>query len=303
MKTHPHPLPPGDTTLSLLTLNVWGLRLGPWSIARDIDDRIRLISRHLSDCLPDVVVMQEVWCERIARHFVTTLRYPYYSYHPCRRAIKGHLGNGLLMMSRKPILEEGVQSFSAFTRPDEYFANKGFQWIQVESGAGQVLIVHTHLGAGRKPIHLLRRLHQMEEMLSWIRTTPLPLVLAGDFNMGENSPEYMFMRNWLSQQYDESEDTYRRHNPGKAGHTFFVDRSYANPSAHCRNDRIDYIFAAGSKRHRSNLRSLDSRIVLDFPEEHLSDHVGVLTTVAVTRKTTIDALFPSPAEPAGLPQL
>jgi endonuclease/exonuclease/phosphatase family metal-dependent hydrolase len=236
-----------------------------------------------------------VWCDTIARHFVKSLHYRYFSHLPCRRRLKGHLGNGLLLLSRKPITEEGAYSFSWYTRPDEFFANKGFQVVQLETPAGFLYVVNTHLGAGKKPKDILGRMTQLEELLLFIRTLPSnhPTLLAGDFNFGEHAPEYTYLRTWMKDSCEESQDTYRCSNPGRPGHTFFIDRSYASkPSAHHRDGRIDYIFSLASKHNRSTIEIVDSQVVLNHPDEHLSDHAGVMTTLSVARKPTIEQFVP-----------
>lgn len=283
--------------LSVLSLNVWGLRIGSWSIARNVDDRIRLICRHLQELKPDVVLLQEVWCDRIAEHLVKTTAYRYYSYEPMRRLFKGRLGNGLLMLSRLPITEEHTHAFTTYTCPHEFLANKGFQLAQVESPCGFMHIVNTHLGAGKRSVDVVRRMKQLEELLSAVGALPRrnPVVMAGDFNMNENSPEYHYLRSWMNDRWDdECHDTFRRRHSDDAGHTFFVHRSYAKkPSLHDRDERIDYIFSLTSKRSRMSLSISDSTVVMDDPVEHVSDHAGLMTTFEWTRRATIDEILPT----------
>jgi endonuclease/exonuclease/phosphatase family metal-dependent hydrolase len=285
------------TRLSVLTLNVWGLRIGPWSIARNVDNRILLIGRHLQQLNPDVVALQEVWCDRIAAHLIKANAYRYYAYKPMRRFFKGRLGNGLLMLSRLPITEEYTHPFTTHTCPDEFFANKGYQLVQVETPCGFIHIANTHLGAGKRPADVMRRIRQLEELLTGVGSLSRrhPVIMAGDFNMNENSPEYSYLRSWMNDRWDdECDDTFRRRHPEVSGHTFFVNRSYTKkPSIHDRDERIDFIFSLTSKRSRMSLSISDSRVVMDDPEELVSDHAGLMTTIELKRRATIDEILPT----------
>ncbi len=284
------------TILSILTLNVWGLKIGPWSIARNVNDRIRRISRDVHDLQPDVVAFQEVWCDTIARFLVTSMRYPYFSYRPQRKKLKGRLGNGLLVLSKFPILEEKGAAFSCFTRPDEFFANKGFLLTQIETPGGIFYLLNTHMGAGRNPSDTCRRMKQLEEMLTEANglSRHFPIFLAGDFNFNEDSPEYSYLRSWMNSNWDEKGlDTFRHIHPDEKGHTFFMERSYVKErSTHDRDERLDYVFTLISKRNRCSVKIKSSDIVLNDANHPISDHAGLMTTVVLRHKATIEEIIP-----------
>ncbi len=284
-----------SSKISVLTFNVWGLRVGRLSIARNVDARMEAIMEHIKLLNADVIALQEVWCDTIAGYFLQNLKYPYHYYAPNRKKIKGRYGNGLMFLSKFPILEQHVLAFSDHTRFDEYFANKGALMIQIETDGGRVNLFNTHLGAGKKISHMHYRMYQMEELQHFIRSVPRrqPVVLAGDFNFNPGSLEYILLKQWVKRYFNEiSFDAYQSVHPAKSGHTYFLNRSYGtHPVIHNQDERIDYTFALCSKENRSSLTVAESDTVLDFPEEPLSDHCGVMTQLTVTRKSTLDDVF------------
>lgn len=284
--------------LSVLTYNVWGLKVGRLHIAKNIDRRIRAMVSHIRALNADVIALQEVWCDTIASYLCHHLDFPYFYYEPNRHVWKGRIGNGLMILSKHPILEQHTMSFSDHTRADEYFASKGAQMIQIETSAGKMNIVNTHMGSGKKIKHIERRMLQLSELQQFIRNFPLkqPIVLAGDFNFNPDSIEYYQMQLWIRRYFDDgSGDTYAMTNREKNGHTFFLNRSYERrPTVHDQDERIDYLMTLCSKQNRSDLEIASARIVLDNPNEPLSDHCGVLVNLKLRRKSTLEEVLQQP---------
>lgn len=284
--------------LSVLTYNVWGLKVGRWHIAKNIDHRIRAMIAHIRQLNPSVIALQEVWCDTIAAYLHRHLGFPYFYYEPYRHLWKGRIGNGLMMLSKYPILEQHTMRFSGHTRADEYFAAKGAQMIQIETPAGKMYMVNTHLGSGKKTKHIERRMLQLSELQQFIRNFPLkqPAVLAGDFNFNPESMEYFQMQTWIQRHFnDGSGDTFFMTNPGKNGHTFFLNHSYERrPTIHDRDERIDYVMTLCSKENRSDIEILSAKVVLDNTDEPLSDHCGVLANFMLRRKHTLEEVLRQP---------
>ncbi len=283
--------------LSVLTFNAWGLKLGVFPIACSVDERIRRIAEEVNRLHPDVAAFQEVWTEKSARRLMNSLDYGYYSYHPGRKMLKGALGNGLLFFSRYPIVEEHMHTFTRYTEWYEYFAAKGVLMIRIETPHGFIQLFNTHLGSGKLPVHIQNRQKQLHELQRYISlfSRRYPSMLAGDLNIDPDMREYGQLTGWMLDTFnDSSQDTYGSLHPASKGHTFFKNRSYKRPSSrHDQDERIDYIFILRSKENRSHVDLIHSEVVLNHPENPLSDHCGLLTTFEITRKKTLPDMMHS----------
>ena len=62
---------------------------------------------------------------------------------------------------------------------------RGLAYVEVETGPGGMILANTHLG--RSPEE---RVAQAEYVADWLGAQTLPTILAGDFNMRTDSPEY-----------------------------------------------------------------------------------------------------------------
>jgi endonuclease/exonuclease/phosphatase family metal-dependent hydrolase len=287
-----------SSTISVLTFNVWGLKIGRIKLARRIQARIQAAVGSIRDLNPDVVALQEVWCDTIAKYFFDHLGYRYYAYLPNKKRLKGRMGNGLMFLSKFPILEQKILEFSEYTRFDEYFSAKGALMIQIETGRGKVNIVNTHLGAGKRITHIHQRMYQTEELQHFMRSLPRqqPLILAGDFNFNPDSMEYILLKQWFRRYFDEDlPDTYQAIHPSSSGHTFYLNRSYGqDPEIHNQEERIDYIFSLSRKENRSSVALRSCDVVMDIPQAPLSDHCGVMAQWAISPKITVENIFHNP---------
>lgn len=69
-----------EDILRVLSLNTWMLRTPFGDIAKDIDDRIKLMPRAIAEEGPDVIVLQEVWNQTIRQRLIDHFRdlgFPY----------------------------------------------------------------------------------------------------------------------------------------------------------------------------------------------------------------------------------
>ncbi len=283
------------TSLSVLSFNTWGLQVGAVSIARSVSERIRRIAGEINSLQPDVVAFQEVWTEESAHKLMTLMDYPYFSYHPARRAIRGNVGNGLLFFSRYPIVEEHQFTYTRYTQWFEFFSNKGVLMIKIETSAGYIQLFNTHLGSGKKPLHTAQRLGQINELQKYILqfTKQYPSLLLGDLNFNPSMKEYGLFRQWINDHFtDRCLDTFADVNPDSPGFTFYKQRSFKRIiSKHDQDERIDYIFALKSKENRCTIDTVDSAVVLDQAVNPLSDHCGVMTTFEITRRKTLNDIM------------
>lgn len=197
--------------LSVMTYNVKGL---PWPIARGRPEALANIAAHLADMReggvqPAVVVLQEAFVSRAKaigdkagyRYQATGAGIPRASEpssrrFPLRRLNRGpQLDSGLLVLSDYPIVDIKAAAFpeSACAGLD-CFAAKGVVLVTLEMpGKGRVQVATTHLnsrGASMAPTRESARAYREQvdflcEFLGSERDASIPLVLAGDFNLGD----------------------------------------------------------------------------------------------------------------------
>jgi endonuclease/exonuclease/phosphatase family metal-dependent hydrolase len=270
-----------------MSFNVWGLHVGGLTLAEDIDGRLEAMVHPIRDLNPDIIAFQEVWSDAIWRHLVKHLDYPFFAYRPNRGWVRGHLGNGLLVLSRFPLARERVRRFSALTRTQEILASKGAMLVDLVTPQGPVTLINTHLGSGFTARMAKRRVMQLQELFEWTADIPRenPVILAGDLNLNPYSKNYEFLCEWIEGRYDGvSGDTFRQANPATSGYTYYRSRSRGRKGTDACGlaERLDYIFVLCSPESTVRIAVLESAVVLDVPKSPLSDHCGVLTRMAIT---------------------
>lgn len=199
--------------LSVMTYNVKGL---PWPIARGRPQALTTIAERLADMReggvqPAVVVLQEAFVSRAKRigdeagyrYKATGAGIPGASRpssrrFPLRRLNREpQLDSGLLVLSDYPIVDVRSAAFPSNACAGlDCFAAKGVVLVTVEiPGKGKVQVATTHLnsrGASMAPSKETVRAYREQvaflcEFLGKERDSSIPLVLAGDFNLGNTA--------------------------------------------------------------------------------------------------------------------
>lgn len=172
----------------LLSLNIWDLPVGfPGH------DRARRRAR-LLEALPaagaDVILIQEAFVPGFKLALARTLAgYSSDAFLEVRRRVRWlpmDGSGGLVTFSRIPIIRSHYQPFRSWSgmRPDERIGRKGVLWCELETAAGRILVGNTHLYAGCGAREARVRAMQTRGLLRQLdRLPPLPVVVAGDFNM------------------------------------------------------------------------------------------------------------------------
>lgn len=263
------------TRLRLATLNVWGHV--DW-IGRHGEARMRSIAEQMGALDLDAIAIQEVWTEAWRAILVDG----------GRRAGLVHVwhndetvgGSGLLVLSRRPIVDADFQPFSVCGLPEridhgDYYSGKGFALLQLESGGRPWLLANTHLVAQYAPdeedLYRGQRVGQLVELSAAVAESRLPVVALGDFNMREASGLYDIWTGLsgvrdVAVELDHRQPTVLRDNP------------YRGPAAE--DERIDYGFVRDGAAARWRPRAVDR--VFDGPrrfggeEGADSDHAGLL---------------------------
>jgi endonuclease/exonuclease/phosphatase family metal-dependent hydrolase len=154
------------------------------------------------------------------------------------------------------------------TARGEYFLKRGWASVDAQLRGETIRFVTTHLEAGTPPDARTVQTLQMGQLLGGPARTPLPVVMAGDFNARPGSPTYELAR------AGGFEDAWTRAHPGgppgaTCCHALLLD----DPSDELRS-RIDLILTRGE------IDVASAAIVGDFTAGRWpSDHAGVVATL------------------------
>lgn len=181
--------------LSALSFNVAGVPLvyAGWARRRDA------IARRLRASSYDLVALQEVWLERDAEFLRRGSGLP----HHARLTGEGLLGDGLLILSRFPILQTRRLTFRC--RPPslsilhraEFLAAKGAVLARVQTPWGSLDVYDVHLAADYPSVSNREvRLAQLFELFLMIErhSSGRAFVILGDLNSQAGDPEYVLLR-------------------------------------------------------------------------------------------------------------
>ena len=291
-----------------MTYNAWGLKIGPFSIAKDYQKRIYSLPSEIYQINPDIIFLQEIWKKSDRCYLISELKkrgwhYSFYKsdLHPSIKKLPWlgqiFLGNGLLIISKYPIdLEKTVvHSFSTHTAREEIFTRKGALYCEINvTGIGKVGCINTHLGSidfFQKKFQYSekqKRSHQKQiyELTQFIKNQQqsIPLFIGADLNISDHQNHL----SWFPNPADEYikfvtelnlTDSYRLLHPINQGTTYSNKNSYKKDS-HGPEGRLDYLFHANIEK---KLIPEFSEIIFNNPikknneDFYLSDHFGILT--------------------------
>lgn len=245
--------------LRVATLNVWAL---PWPLAETPSARVRAIGRELSVLELDAIGFQEVWTPKARRLLIQAGRragLPHF-WHP-----DSTLQGGLLVLSRHPIRRASFQAFTLRGHPErplqgDYFGGKGYAHLSLRVGDRNFSLIDTHLHARYRSTaaHEYRshRTGQIVQAALALREIREPLIVLGDFNLRERTPEYEVLMGLsglrdVAAELDRREATVQASNPYRLG-TAKPDR------------RVDYVFVRDGEQTQFSPRSIQRRFAEPF---------------------------------------
>ncbi len=273
--------------LRVATLNTWAL---PWPLAKTPSARVRAIGQELSRLDLDAIGFQEVWTPKARRLLIEAGRSAglLQAWHP-----QSTLQGGLLLLSRHPIRSAGFEAFALRGHPErplqgDYFGGKGYAHLSLRVGDRDISIVDTHLQA-RYPsdaTHEYRshRTGQVVQAALALRGIREPLIVLGDFNFRERTPEYRVLTGLsglrdVAAELDCREATVQASNPYRRGRT--------KP-----DKRVDFVFIRNGERaaftSRSIRRSFVEPFLLEGDVASHSNHAGLVAEL------DLDTGVPSP---------
>jgi len=155
------------------SFNAWLLPFG----ADDLDERLERMGPAIDALEPDIICLQEVW---LSDHFLSFAEAVDH-----RLPNTATSGGGLAILSRWPVREAMFEEYPSSTAPGfiEWLARKGFLTAIVETPAGPLRVVNTHLAFDFDAVHR-NNSEQLPILLEGLAPqTDLPLVLCADLNI------------------------------------------------------------------------------------------------------------------------
>lgn len=250
--------------LKILTFNAGGVPfVSPLSNRKK---RFEDIARRLNKSDYDLVFLQEVWMKRDLKIFTEQSGYPYAAHVNSSMLF----GNGLVVLSRFPVLETRVYTFTA-AEPfhdfldGDFWAAKGVLAARLDVGGRALDVYNTHLVAntsGRE--HIALRHTQLYDLAGAVAdfSKGRPFVLAGDFNFPPVYDGHKILTRLLG-----AWDVCDGNGPGACSGTD-VD------------GRLDYIFLSRHFAEEAILaQDTDFRWERSYPHFKYSDHQGFTATL------------------------
>src|SRR5260370_15034888 len=180
-------MPFGDShnvDLRVVSFNVWGLPA--WMNGASVD-RYPLIARQLELLRPDLVLLQEVWTKEAAASAPAGAEW---SAAWSSGQANFFRENGLLTISRHPILGGEFHPFHASALPDSLVKKRALKVTIELSGGLRLNVWNVHLQAGGADAV---RSRQIAELVRWVNAAQdgqIADLVAGDFNCTPDSPQY-----------------------------------------------------------------------------------------------------------------
>jgi endonuclease/exonuclease/phosphatase family metal-dependent hydrolase len=273
---------PRRSVLRVATLNAWSVPLA----SRDVERRMGRVGARLPDLDVDLVAFQEVWTDAAREILVAAGRAAGLDRAWHNPGTLG--GSGLLVLSRRPFWGARFERFWLRGLPlrlqhGDYWGGKGFVRLRLETEAGPVVILDTHLHARYGPDHAREyrgvRTGQAVQLAAALREDGEPVIALGDFNVREGSPEHAVLMG-LAGWTDAAAALGRRQDTVLEPHPY-------RGAGHEGSERIDYVFCRPGRRAtarpRAIRRILDEPIEIDGREAAYSDHAGLRAEVEIAR--------------------
>jgi len=262
----------------IATLNTWGL---PRPFSNHPAERLRSIGARLGSLSLDAIAFQEVWTAGARRRLQRAGRDAGLRHGWGPDASVG--GSGLLVLSRWPILSSRLRAYSLRGHPEalnhgDYYGHKGYAWLRLDTPAGPLSLIDTHLHAryasDARHEYVPQRVGQIVELALGTRRVTDPLITAGDFNFTDQHVEHRLLTDLtglrdVARELGNAQPTVTRRNPLRSSHK--PDR------------RIDYVFARDGDHAHVLAKSVE-RIFDEPPPPPLrgySDHAGVLAELEI----------------------
>jgi endonuclease/exonuclease/phosphatase family metal-dependent hydrolase len=298
--------------VKVVTYNTALLSFALGSLEKEFDEKIperrAALPAQLQATGADVILLQEVWTLESRDLLIEGFRsvgYDQFAYsdrNPFHRPVKGRFGNGLLTVSRLPIVEQQFQHFTANTRPKEYPLAKGVLRARVQVGAALVDVYNTHLGAmsmyRKDPTvytaHAVKgHRRQMLTLVKFLERDAgqpgaVPRLIGGDFNQHFNvwnrkTHRYIPRKSRFYRQLTEAlglRDAYAATHGGELPVEGF-EKTFHKVGPKDRPETLDYLFADAALRPVATELLFREPVEVGSGKAMLSDHYAVAATFEV----------------------
>jgi endonuclease/exonuclease/phosphatase family metal-dependent hydrolase len=263
-------------SIRVATLNTWSL---PGPLARHTRERMQAIGEALPNLDVDLIAFQEVWSEKSRGTLIAAASkagYPHAWHNPAAIA-----GSGLLVVSRLPFLDTHFEPFVARGFAEriqhmDYYSGKGFVLISIETEAGPIVLLDTHLHAnyalpGESDDYVGVRAAQTVQLAAAVTPLTDPVIAVGDFNLVESEDAFSMLLGLAgftdaAARLDHRQPTSLANNPyHRLGH---IDQ------------RIDYVLLRNGDRLSlgpvSIQRVFDQGLEFGAEPAAYSDHAGLV---------------------------
>jgi endonuclease/exonuclease/phosphatase family metal-dependent hydrolase len=179
------------TEIKILCWNIYMLPVvnkGQWG-------RVNHIEKHLKQNHYDVIVLQEVFLERIKKQLIKSLteEYPYYAGPPGKDFGLFGQDGGVMIFSKHPILKTDIIKFEDGCKGADCLAQKGAVFVEIQKGNQTFQVIGTHLQSMQSNECQKIRDRQMctiyTDLLQKHQKPLVPQFIVGDLNTECHIPQ------------------------------------------------------------------------------------------------------------------
>lgn len=258
----------------------------------------------------DVICLQEVYTLEDSMFLINNLRYlyPYSSRIESKTWLPKPVQNGLLILSKYPIVNQQLKRFDNASTLEMWVANKSILCVTVEvPNIGKVSLITTHTTAGGEitdaehPITNGIRLEELRELKLTADNCPSDekVIIIGDLNCGLEASKgnYDYMLEWTRDAFVEAFNQNKWSSLTAEPFTWdpLNHLNKENVHAHCPKQRVDHVMLSKLNSNWDGWTVSSASIVLSElivpvvvkdktglktkEMVTLSDHYGLLVTL------------------------
>jgi exonuclease III len=303
------------STLSILSFNIGLLDyyLPGVGVVYKYPDYAEQRMYHVPDAIrranADIVCLQECYTSFQIHFIVSALSdmYPYHSHKSSPGWWK--LQNGMVTLSKHPIVGQYMLPFTQISTLEAWFANKSqlISLLEIPSmGKVAILNIHTTAGGFQLPTHPSSdadREHELAEVHAVVKDVEKDgyhAIIVGDYNCGPNSSsgnwihfrKFYNYRDLFVEAYEGNRWTSENGQPYTWDPLNYLNK--IGPHKELPPDRLDHMSISGGDKFWENYVCSDARILfmdtcVDIPCEDggkstISDHYGLYCELSVSCK-------------------
>lgn len=172
----------------------WNIYMLPW-LNKGQWGRIHHIEQHLKENDYDVLVLQEVFLERMKHRLIKTLseQYPFYAGPPGKDFGLFGQDGGVMIFSKHPIVRQESIVYDEGCKGADCLSQKGAVFVEIQKGSTRFQVIGTHLQSMSDKECQKIRDRQMcsiyTDLLQKHETPQVPQFIVGDLNTECHIPQ------------------------------------------------------------------------------------------------------------------